>query len=84
MSAPRAYNRGMDTKEFNLRAAAALGGRGWMTAMARALDVHYATVKRWASGDLQVPEYACAVVELLEKVPAAMRPDRFQKPPRAS
>ena len=72
----------MDTKEFNSRASAALGGRGWMTALARICGCHYATVKRWASGDLTVPEYAAAIVELLEVVPAAMRPDRFQRPPR--
>ena len=84
MSALRAYNRDMDQQEFNTRAALALGGRGWMTAMARITGVHYATVKRWASGDLPVPEYAAAIVELLEAVPAAMRPERFQKPPRAS
>lgn len=83
MSALRAYNRGMDQKEFNTRAALALGGRGWMTAMARITGTHYSTVKRWASGDLPVPEYACAIVELLEAVPAAMRPDRFQRQPRS-
>jgi hypothetical protein len=69
----------MDTKDFCLRAESALGGRGWMTLLARACGVHYATVKRWANGDLAVPEYAQAIVELLEQVPVAMRPDRFQR-----
>jgi hypothetical protein len=69
----------MKTDDFCRRADAALGGRGWMTTLARATGVHYATVKRWANGDLEVPEYVVAIVELLEKVPAAMRPDRFQR-----
>ena len=83
MSALRAYNPAMHTKEFNNRAAAVLGGRGWMTAMARICGVHYATVKRWAAGDLPVPEYAVALIELLEVVPAAMRPERFHRTARS-
>jgi DNA-binding transcriptional regulator YdaS (Cro superfamily) len=65
------------TEEFVERASATLGGRGWMKRLSEALGVHYATVKRWASGDMVVPEYAAAVIELLEKVPAALRPRRF-------
>lgn len=67
----------MKTKEFCDRASAALGGHGWMAMLARACGAHYSTVKRWANGDLAVPEYAVAIVELLERVPAAMRPDRW-------
>ncbi len=72
--------RAMNTKEFCTRAAATLGGHGWMAHLARITGVHYATVKRWANGDLQPPAYACALVELLEVVPAALRPERFQRP----
>lgn len=72
----------MTTDEFNYRAAACLGGRGWMTRLAAVTGVHYATVKRWASGELVVPEYVCALIELLEVVPAAMRPARFHRQSR--
>ena len=67
----------LSSEEFSIRAAAVLGGRGWMLRLSQSIGVHYATVKRWASGDLTVPEYAVSVIELLEVVPAAMRPKRF-------
>lgn len=51
-----------------------------MTHLARISGVHYATVKRWARGDLAPPEYACALVELLEATPSEQRPARFQRP----
>lgn len=73
----------MNTTEFNERASAALGGRGWMTRLSAITGVHYATVKRWANGSMPVPDYASAIVELLEVVPEALRPSRFLKPPRA-
>lgn len=53
-----------------------------MTRLSEITGVHYATVKRWANGALPVPLYAIALVELLEIVPAALRPLRFLKPPR--
>lgn len=53
-----------------------------MTRLSEITGVHYATVKRWANGSLPVPLYAIALVELLEIVPAALRPLRFLKPPR--
>lgn len=74
----------MNTTEFKARASSALGGRGWMTRLASITGVHYATVKRWANGSMPVPDYACAIVELLEVVPTALRPQRFLKPPRES
>lgn len=74
----------MNTTEFNERASAALGGRGWMTRLSEITGVHYATVKRWSNGALPVPLYAIAIVELMEIVPEAMRPLRFLKPPRQS
>jgi DNA-binding transcriptional regulator YdaS (Cro superfamily) len=73
-------NGSMRTDEFCHRAALTLGGRGWMTRLASALGVHYATVKRWANGEMDVPEYAAAAIELLEIVPAALRPKRFTVP----
>jgi hypothetical protein len=72
----------MNTKEFCTRASATMGGHGWMTLLAKATGTHYSTVKRWANGELQPPEYACAIVELLEVIPAAMRPERFQRASR--
>ena len=71
----------MQSKEFCERSATAFGGRGWMKRLSEATGVHYATVKRWASGELPVPEYAAAIIELLELVPSAMRPGRFLNKP---
>lgn len=66
-----------ETGNFAARASAVLGGRGWQARMSRALGVDSSTVRRWASGALEVPGYAWAVVELLEAVPAAFRPARW-------
>ncbi len=66
--------------EFCARASAALGGRGWKRRLSEITGKDYSTVKRWASGEQAVPEYAVALIELLEIVPAAMRPIRFQRP----
>jgi hypothetical protein len=52
-----------------------------MTRLSEITGVHYATVKRWSNGTLPVPLYAIAIIELLEIVPAAMRPLRFLKTP---
>jgi lambda repressor-like predicted transcriptional regulator len=73
----------MNTKDFCARAEAALGGRGWMARLSESTGIHYSTVKRWAAGDLPPPEWTHALIELLEITPAAMRPSRFVKPPRA-
>lgn len=59
----------MTTDDFCTRASLALGGHGWITRIARISGVHYATAKRWASGELPVPQYAATIVELLEKAP---------------
>jgi hypothetical protein len=61
----------MTTDDFCTRASLALGGHGWITRIARISGVHYATAKRWASGELPVPQYAATIVELLEKQKAA-------------
>lgn len=53
-----------------------------MTRLAAITGVHYATVKRWANGSMPVPAYVVALVELLEVVPEAMRPERFLRPLR--
>jgi lambda repressor-like predicted transcriptional regulator len=51
-----------------------------MTRLSKGVGVHYATVKRWAAGDLPVPEYAAAAIELLEAAPASTWPARFAPP----
>lgn len=69
----------MTRDEFNERCARLLGRHGWKIRFAEATGVHYATVKRWSSGDLAVPEYAAALVELLEGVPVFLRPRRWSR-----
>ncbi|CAB4122831.1 HTH_XRE domain containing protein [uncultured Caudovirales phage] len=72
----------MKPDEFAARTSAVLGERGWQTRLAKALGIDPSTVRRWMNGSIAVPEYAVAVVELLEVVPAAFRPERFFKLPR--
>lgn len=68
----------MTHEEFVERASSALGGpRGWKSRLGRALGVAPSTVQRWAKGELPPPDYAIAVIELLERVPAAFRPARW-------
>lgn len=66
-----------DNTDFATRASAALGGRGWQAQMSRALGIDASTIRRWVSGAIPVPTYAWALVELLEAVPAAFRPERW-------
>jgi hypothetical protein len=53
-----------------------------MRVLATATGKNYATVKRWASGELAVPEYVVALFELLRITPIDTRPSRFHKPRR--
>lgn len=69
--------RDLNGAEFEQRATAALGGRGWQKAMSAALGVDASTIRRWTSGNVDVPTYAVAVLELLEATPAAFRPPRW-------
>jgi DNA-binding transcriptional regulator YdaS (Cro superfamily) len=68
----------MNHSDFVDRASRALGGaRGWKSRLSKALGVAPSTVQRWASGEIEVPDYVVAVIELLEKVPVAFRPARW-------
>lgn len=69
----------MTREEFNERCAALLGRWGWKQRFSNASGVSYATVKRWSSGALPVPEYAASIVELLEGVPPFLRPRRWSR-----
>ena len=64
--------------EFKERARAALG-ENYEKALAAGLGVSLSTVYRWFSGDVPVPGYAVAVIELLELVSAGFRPERWMK-----
>lgn len=46
------------TKEFRSFCMALFGGYGWQAAAARALKVSDRTVRRWAAGMVQLPEWA--------------------------
>lgn len=68
----------MTHEEFNQRCSALLGRWGWRARFAEATGINYTTVKRWATGAYPVPEYAATIVELLEGVPAFLRPVRWR------
>jgi hypothetical protein len=68
----------MNGTEFETRASAALGGRGWQARLSRCIGVNASTIRRWAAGELTVPAYAVALLELLERVPHTARPGRWQ------
>ena len=70
----------MTPADFADRAAALLGGRGWQTRFSAAMGIDPSTVRRWLAGDLPVPDYAAAAIELLEAVPKAFWPKRWLKP----
>jgi DNA-binding transcriptional regulator YiaG len=44
-----------------------------------AINVNITTVWRWCRGDVAVPDYAVAILEFLEMLPKAMRPERWVK-----
>jgi hypothetical protein len=69
----------MDTREFCERAGAVLGGRGWMRKLSEITGKDYSTVKRWASGQLEVPPYASFLIVLLEVVPESRLPEDLLK-----
>lgn len=64
----------MTATEFRARGDAALGGYGWITRLARGMGVSDKSIHRWLNGSIPVPEYAVAVIELLEWLKAAGSP----------
>lgn len=61
---------------FESRLKSTLGERH-KEAFAEASGVAISTVYRWCSGDVPVPTYAVVIVEFLEALPAAFRPERW-------
>ena len=59
---------------FQQRASLLLGGRGWITKLSIITGVHYTTAHRWSTGELEVPRYVVAILDLLEMVPEDDRP----------
>ncbi len=58
----------MTPKELRERGKPLLGGRGWRKRLARAINVDYATVKRWTADSGKVPTYVAALLECLELI----------------
>lgn len=67
----------MTPAEFENRMSRALGGRGWQSALAKAIDIQPSTIRRWLAAETPVPGYAEAICEFLEQTPAAFRSDRW-------
>ncbi len=68
----------MTGDEFEERLKTAMGGvPGWKTRFCEATGIAVSTLRRWTSGELALPEYAVAMLELLERVPSAFRPARW-------
>lgn len=53
-------------RELAEKAGRILGRRGWKLRLSVALKRDYVTVLRWADGQLPVPDYVDAALELLE------------------
>lgn len=68
----------MTPTEFADRAQRTIGP-GWQSRLCRAIGKDASTVRRWVSGSVPVPDYAVALVELLEVTPTAFRPGRWIK-----
>ena len=60
--------------ELAERAGALLGRNRWRAALGRLAGVHYATAKRWASGEIAVPAYVETIIGLMERLPTEQRP----------
>lgn len=67
----------MTAERFNDTAQTLLNHRGWKRSLSRATGKNYATVKRWSTGQLPVPEYVEMILDLLAKVPVSQRPACF-------
>lgn len=57
----------MTPEELDDRATRVFGTPRWRRKLALATGKNYATVKRWAAGDLPVPEYVATILTLMEK-----------------
>ncbi len=64
----------MNNVELAERAGALLGRNRWRAALGRLAGVHYATAKRWSSGELAVPVYVQTIIGLMERLPPEQRP----------
>lgn len=64
--------------QFASRLQACLGD-GYERAFSEAIGVALSTVYRWCNGDVDVPQYAIAIVEFLETLPKGFRPARWVK-----
>lgn len=62
--------------QFSERLQAALGD-GYEKTLAEAIGVALSTVYRWCRGDVEVPQYAIAILEFLETLPKGFRPPRW-------
>lgn len=69
----------MSTTAFKTRCDR-LFGYGWKTRLAAGIQRDYATVKRWAAGTVEVPDYVETTLELLEALPEERWPKRWQRP----
>jgi len=55
-----------------------LFGSAWRTKLTNNIGKDYATLKRWLNGELAIPEYVTAIIELLEVILSRKWPDRWR------
>jgi hypothetical protein len=60
-----------------------LGNPGWKTRLSIGLDRSYYIVLRWSSGEVPVPGYVEAAIELLESCPMEQLPPRWKRAVKA-
>lgn len=68
----------MTEEEFCSRARAIFGPKGWKLCVCRITGRDQSTVKRWASGTADVPEFVGTMFDLIEMIPPSARPLKFQ------
>lgn len=71
-----ASQRKSSGSKFRDRLESALGD-GAARKFSVAIGKDFTTVWRWASGQIDVPDYALALVEFLETCPVDKRPERW-------
>lgn len=65
--------------EFERRASAVLGGRGWKSRWCEALDYLPSHMSRIAKGDSRLPVPWVAILEMLETLPPDQWPLRWKR-----
>lgn len=76
---PKARKPTIPFSDFEARASAVLGGRGWKSRWCEALDYMPSHMSRVAGGKSHLPVPWVAILEMLETLPQGQWPLRWQR-----